>query len=252
MMKVKAINIAKWLVRDAFRAIGIELASTARFGLDPWQDIQHLARDWDRLVETVLDVGANRGDTTALLLKRFPLGRVVSFEPQARMAEKIDSTFRNQPRVHVENLALTNHEGTVEFYEYPNDKIASMTPNAPYAVRFGEQPKATSVRCTTLDRYCASNRIEHIDILKIDTEGNDHLVLQGASDMIAAGKIGFVYVEFNSIDPIEGQFGGALALANRILQPAGYRLVATYSDYIITETPMFSVSNALFALPPST
>ncbi len=36
---------------------------------------------------------------------------------------------------------------------------------------------------------------------------------------------------------------------NRMLQTAGYRFIASYSDYVVSEPPMFSVSNALFALP---
>jgi len=34
-----------------------------------------------------------------------------------------------------------------------------------------------------------------------------------------------------------------------LLRPYGYRFVASYNDYIGTSGEMFSVSNALFALP---
>lgn len=197
----------------------------------------------------VFDVGANDGETTSLLLQHFPGAQVHCFEPQATLAAKLQSRFVRDPRVRVRQLALGNAESTVKFFEYENDKIASMTPNAPFAVRFGQEPKMTEVPCTTVDQYCEREGIERIDILKIDTEGNDHLVLEGAARMIAAGRIAFVYVEFNSLEPIEGQFGGALAVMNRMLQPAGYRFIASYSDYVVSEPPMFSVSNALFALP---
>lgn len=247
------ISIAKNIVRSLFRTQGIELISiSVRFGFDPWIDVQRIARAWGVEIESVFDVGANDGETTSLFLQNFPTCRVSSFEPQVSVYEKLAARFHDEQRVHTANSALSNHEGVIRFYQYGNNKIASMSPNAPYAVRFGEAPVETTVPCTTVDEYCNSRGIDRIDILKIDTEGNDHLVLEGASRMLSAGQIRFVYVEFNTLEPVDGQFGGSLMLMNRLLPPAGFRLVSTYLDYLVVEQPMFSVSNALFALPPTT
>jgi hypothetical protein len=53
------------------------------------------------------------------------------------------------------------------------------------------------VETSTIDRYIAEKSIEHVDLLKIDTEGNDFRVLQGAIGSLRAGTIGVVQFEYN-------------------------------------------------------
>jgi FkbM family methyltransferase len=148
------------------------------------------------------------------------------------------------------NSALGCEIGEVEMFEYDDPKINSLTDKAQYAVRFGEKSRCTGVQCTTLDAYCARSKIERIDVLKIDTEGFDLKVLQGSSVMLQKHAIKFVYFEFNDLQPRDGTSGGALMPIDGLLRPHGYRFVASYNDYIVTDGEMFSVSNALFALPP--
>jgi hypothetical protein len=105
---------------------------------------------------------------------------------------------------------------------------------------------------TTLDVFCEENSIGSIDILKIDTEGFDLIVLQGAERMLQNGRIKFIHVEYNDLQPKDGVFGGALVPMDTLLRQYGFRYVASYNDWANLEGEMFFVSNALFALPPST
>jgi len=68
--------------------------------------------------------------------------------------------------------------------------------------------------------------------------------------MLSAGNVRFVYAEFNDMLPKLGTTGGALVPLSEFLAPFGFRFVATYTDYIVTHGEMFTVANALFALPP--
>ena len=52
------------------------------------------------------------------------------------------------------------------------------------------------VPLTTIDQICNETAIDHIDLLKIDTEGHEMEVLLGASAMIDAGRISSVQLEF--------------------------------------------------------
>jgi hypothetical protein len=145
---------------------------------------------------------------------------------------------------------LGSEIGEAEMFEYENSNINSLTDKAPYAVRFGEESRRIGIQCTTLDTYCAQTNIERIDVLKIDTEGSDYKVLQGSRGMLRKHAIKFIYFEFNDLQPRDGTSGGALMPIDSLLRPHGYRFVASYSDYIVTNGEMFAVSNALFALPP--
>ncbi|EMI44584.1 methyltransferase FkbM family [Rhodopirellula sp. SWK7] len=79
----------------------------------------------------------------------------------------------------------------------------------------------------TVDHYCESNNIDSIDLLKIDAQGYDLQVLNGARRMLTNGKIKLFCCEANFDQMYEGQatlidlltFGDAL----------GYRLVGFYA-----------------------
>ena len=51
------------------------------------------------------------------------------------------------------------------------------------------------VQIRRLDEFCAVNGVDHIDYLKIDTEGADLDVLKGAEPMLADQRIDLIEVE---------------------------------------------------------
>ena len=53
------------------------------------------------------------------------------------------------------------------------------------------------VNTSTLDDFCLKNKIENIDLLKIDTEGHEKEVLQGASSLLLNKKIKYILIEFH-------------------------------------------------------
>ena len=136
-------------------------------------------------------------------------------------------------------------------HTYETPTINSLLPNARFPIRFGMQSSPITVKCTTIDLFCAERKIKKIDVLKIDTEGFDLEVLKGADAMLKRGVISFVYFEFNDIQPGENSAGGALDPIDAFLRRYQYRFIASYNDYIITDGDLFAVSNALYALPQS-
>ena len=54
-----------------------------------------------------------------------------------------------------------------------------------------------NVQTQTLDNFCLSEKIENIDVLKIDTEGNDLNVLKGAKKLLSENKIKVIYTEIS-------------------------------------------------------
>jgi Methyltransferase FkbM domain len=131
-------------------------------------------------------------------------------------------------------------------FVYAYSQTNSLVSNAPHAVRFN--PSYEKIQCpvTTLNEFCAAHGIAHVDVLKIDTEGYDLPILQGARGLISAGRIDFVYIEFNDIMPRSGASGGALYPLSEFLQPFGFRFIASYTDYVYMEDELFVVCNALF------
>ena len=54
-----------------------------------------------------------------------------------------------------------------------------------------------SVQTQTLDNFCLEKKINNIDVLKIDTEGNELNVLKGAKKLLEQNKINIIYTEIS-------------------------------------------------------
>jgi FkbM family methyltransferase len=247
-MRVRSL-LAK-SVRRALAHYGQDVIPRTRFGYDVYLDIQRLARAWGWSVELFLDVGANNGSTTLQALIRFPNVRVVAFEPHPATFSRLTERVGNRSDVRLVNLALGAEGGERTMFVYDSSILNSLVPNAQFAVRFGKTAVPIVVPCSTVDLFCSEHSIAQIDVLKIDTEGLDFEVLSGARTMMDRGAIRFVYVEFNDIHPSSGRAGGALAPMDRLIRPYGFRFIASYNDYVVTDGELFVVSNALFARPP--
>ena len=77
----------------------------------------------------VLDIGANRGEYSELLLNIFPKAEIHAFEPAAKTFKLLDSRLGDYANVSTYNFALGNMDGTAHLYkENPIARIASLTP----------------------------------------------------------------------------------------------------------------------------
>jgi FkbM family methyltransferase len=133
-----------------------------------------------------VDVGANRGIYTYWMTKR--ADRVDSFEPQPVLARYIRAAhLRN---VHVHETALSDHAGVARLLVPGDDglaRIASVDPSDAVAAKAESQLGARvelGVRLATLDSLALAD----VGFLKIDAEGHELAVLQGARETIDASR----------------------------------------------------------------
>ena len=70
-------------------------------------------------------------------------------------------------------------------------------------VRFENKDSFQKIKIDAIDKFCSQQNISQIDLLKIDTEGHEIAVLNGASDLINSYAIKAIYLEcdFNNDDP---------------------------------------------------
>lgn len=249
---VRLSSIAKAVIKSSFQKMGLVVArhetkfvvSKTQYGVSAWDDVKRLSAALGRTVNSCFDVGAHRGQTSQALLDTFPGAEVFAFEPNPAMFAELSRGVLS-PRFHSTQLALSNEDGDRDFHVYQDSTINSLSPNARYAKRFGLQSSTITIRSTTLDSFCANRGIAQIDLLKIDTEGHDLSVLEGAKRMLSEQRIGFVHTEFNDCGQRTGTVGGALNETSEFLTPYGFRFVATYTDYIVAEKDLFVVANLL-------
>lgn len=238
----------KKLMRSAAQRAGLTILKDAQlpYGLDLVRDVQRLSQLWGHDVRVIFDVGANVGQSALRYCEAFPHARVFAFEPGPETFKILSANVETSRRVKAERLALGQQPGEAELHMYELSVLNSLTPNTTYSARYNTKGKTVSCRLETLDNYCAQHNIERLDLLKIDTEGSELAVLQGAKRMLASGAIRFVYAEFNEVLPMAGVVGGALLPLAELLTPLRFKFVATYTDWIETEGEHFVVSNVLF------
>jgi len=140
----------------------------------------------------VFDVGANVGNWSAEVLKLRPDAVIHAFEPFSATYHQLEA--RRLPGVTIQNMGLGAEAGQKEFFVYESaSEHNSLFPrhDNPYS-------SVARITITTLDTYCAAEHIDHIDYLKIDTEGYDYFVLKGAARMLREGRIDVIQFEYGN------------------------------------------------------
>ncbi len=143
-------------------------------------------------VPVIYDVGFNDGDFTASVLETRPKGRVVAFDPSRAAGAAHAARFASDSRVRFVNAALSSRAGEAEFHDYGN-MSSSLAARADL-----EAGGVTSYRVPvrTLDEFAASNGEGPIDFLKIDAEGFDLHVLEGAGELLAGEQVDLFMFEY--------------------------------------------------------
>lgn len=143
----------------------------------------------------LFDIGCNKGEWTdhalRLCLEFAAMVRVHTFEPETVAYRSICSRFAEQPVVTSNNLALSDHGGTMDFYVVGAMAGTNTLAYTPLATR-------VQVPVTTFDRYCTDRGIDHVDYVKSDAEGFDSQIIAGAREMLRAGRVGIWQFEYNS------------------------------------------------------
>lgn len=156
--------------------------------------ISTLARPGD----TVFDVGAFHGLMSVVASRAVgPSGKVVAFEPNEQCHRHLERhlAINRCGNVSIEPIGLMNVEQAHEFYPQRDGRPSW---NSSFIREFADPHHAiqpVSVRCTTLDRYVQRTGLIP-QLIKIDTEGTEFSVLEGARQTIEQHRPALI-MEFN-------------------------------------------------------
>jgi FkbM family methyltransferase len=185
------------------------------------RDLRHLFQDAQPT--TVFDVGANVGFVTWELTRAFQEASIYAFEPNPNAYAVLCETHRRNPRVHCFPFAIANEAGEMTFLQRDVSGNSSLLDAVAGA---GGGTRRITVRTQTVDGMCAEQALQHIDLLKIDTEGADLLALQGAEGMLGEGAIDVVMTEVLLVPTFKGQ--PALDEIAEFLRRYGFRIFNFY------------------------
>jgi FkbM family methyltransferase len=154
--------------------------------------VEALLREGD----TFVDCGANVGTFSLCAAMRVgPGGRVIAFEPDPRTRPLlVENMARHQvsDRVSVRSEALGAEPGRLMFNQYANDVVSGFL-ESPSVFTPGEVVDRAEIEVIPLDTAL----VDAVDLVKIDVEGFEIEVLDGAVEVLERSPRASLIIELN-------------------------------------------------------
>ena len=200
----------KKIIKKIFNVFGCEIISTKYIVLPPdaFEDQRKIFADQDSVI--IFDVGAHHGQTALAYNKLFKASQIYSFEPFGESYTALTNTVKSFGNIQAFNTALSNITGEVDFHSNQSSATNSIFAThqegaAIWDVDLLDTINKIKVPVTTIDAFIETHNIPNIDILKIDTQGTEYLVIEGALSSIKSGKLKLIYMEILTLPTYENQ-----------------------------------------------
>lgn len=180
------------LFRPILRKFGFDVIRYMpnRPGRFPLEDISRFILTDEPII---FDVGANIGQTVHKFFGQFPNSIIHSFEPSPTTFATLQQNVGKMHQVYLWNIACGSKIEQRLLQENVNSDMSSFLQLDKFG--WGKIKKETIVPITTIDQFCEEQKIDRIDLLKIDTQGFDFEVIKGAKKLIDKNKIGLLFFE---------------------------------------------------------
>jgi FkbM family methyltransferase len=214
----------KALIQKSLSLIGLEIKRRPPSAFD----IQR--RLCQKNDPVIFDVGANIGQTLVEYRRLFPSSKIFAFEPFPDSFLVLKQSFGQDRNTMLLELALSDHSGEEMLFCNNAAVTNSLLETSKEAERFWgdivRTKNVVAVKVETLETFCNIHGINHIDILKIDTQGTELCILRGARCLLKLKQIEFLYLEITIVPTYVNQarFDEVFSL----LYSFDYRLVDIY------------------------
>lgn len=182
---------------------------------------------------TIVDIGANVGQFAAATKYFFPQCTLYTFEPDAQIFERLKANLAANKYVNFYNLGIGKENGKTTFYKDELSLKSTFKLNRNSHVKEEE-----TIETKTLDSF----NITNVDLLKIDVEGFEQEVLQGASK--ALKNVDYLLVEV-SLDRSGDESN--LALFQSILEKCAHARIIKFGRPLGTKAQP-ACQDVIFAL----
>lgn len=199
----------KTLLNKALRKLGLQLVKT-KSSKDAF-DVQKQLIGSDQKEKVIFDVGAYNGKVSLKYNNLFPNSTLYSFEPFPNSFALLKENTAAYPNINIYNKGLGANVGVSKFHsnQFAETNSILATHEAGnsnwWDKDFLTTKEVIDVELTTIDQVVKENNVSKIDILKMDVQGAEYLVLEGAKESIEKGMIDLIYTEIILIPTYQNQ-----------------------------------------------
>lgn len=197
-----AWRLGRWLYLGARRELFNDPKFNGEEALQSWVLSALQKRTPRQRALVFFDVGANRGSWTAALLSRLNSESagdyiVYVFEPEPTLCHGLAIRFSKECEaglLEIDDRALgaEKKQSVLSIIETNSGTNSLSVQPGGEAIR-----SQVTVQMTTVDEFLHEKQFSYVDLLKIDTEGNDLHVIFGARQALADKRIRILQFEYN-------------------------------------------------------
>lgn len=159
-------------------------------------DVDWILRQLLQRGDVVVDVGASFGFHALTAAVRIgPEGHVYGVEPQPDMFALLEENIRHNrlTNVTIDRMALSDSSRTLTLYRF----AGLGTGHTSVSTLDRDDYKTIVCSAITLDSYLESHNVPNVTMLKLDVEGSELAVLQGAPGLLSGAKPPMCILEIN-------------------------------------------------------
>ena len=165
------------------------------------KNISYIKKKLGNNIQTMIDVGANEGESILEFNKSFQINKIYSIEPNLTTFQELKK--KNFNNVEVFNFAASDTEGEDKLkigYLSSMSTLNAINNDSFYTKiksfiiwlasrKFSIYKKEIIIKKVRLDHFVKTQNIGVVDLIKIDTEGHEFNVIKGLGDKIHNVKI---------------------------------------------------------------
>lgn len=178
----------------------------------------------------IFDVGANIGDYSLKCLNYIKNSEVHAFEPSKKTFEILQRNLSGK-KILLHNVGFGNKKEKKTLYSNKDGSGIASVYKRDLDYLGIKMNKKEEINLETLDNFCKKAKIDSIDFLKLDVEGHEVKVLEGAGEML----------KNRMIKKIQFEFGGCNIDSRTFFKDFWNILNENYNFYRITNTGLIPI-----------
>lgn len=184
--------------------------------------------------QIIFDVGGNIGDTALHFAQiQNNIGKIYCFEPVPVLFERLKKnvSINSFTNINIQNIALSDKREDL-FFNLPKAQNSSGI-----FLSHTASEESKKVHSLTLDDFCSENKIEKLDLIKIDVEGFELKVLMGAMQTLKKFKPK-MFIEIN--DTHLHRAGGSAKEVVNLLEQNSYKIFRADNNDVVNSDYNFT------------